>query len=122
MLHGGGNRFLKHITDDAAGHSEGNERQLLGKDRYPVPMCKAFVRMLSCSWLCIVCLRVCNRILLTALPKLMKLESSLHSQRFLCRLGLESNPRPPSRQTHILPTRPLRLKYIHYISYDALIY
>ena len=38
------NPLLRYTTDGAIGHSEGNERYLLGTDRDPVLTCKVFVR------------------------------------------------------------------------------
>ena len=42
--------FLKHTAeaDGVVGHSGGNERQLLGRERDPVTKCKAFVRKSCC--------------------------------------------------------------------------
>ena len=36
--------FIRHTTVDAVGHLGGNERQLLGMDQDPVPICKAFCK------------------------------------------------------------------------------
>ena len=99
--------FLKFTTDGAIDHSGGNERQLLETDRDQVPVCvkclQGMLLLLHRSWLCIVCVRVWNSFLLTALQKHSQKVPYIHKGFNVCS-SLESNPRHPAWQPHALAT------------------